>query len=234
MLTMVDVGASSVVMFTATWSASEPSVDALGREIASGYGEADAGRIKLSFAPMTPPKCHALLGDGTGSFETIATSLTSGVPPYDALFNLSLQGVRPTQVRSAMRGERGHLAIEYVADLLIPSIATATLRSHAAALLPWLRARRSRGESIRGLLDEAIESGLATVTVDAADHPDGEVATELYERVLTEVTQLASRWIAEGGSGDIEVGAALERDVREPVRAFADIGGIVASGSTRP
>ena len=133
-----------------------------------------------------------------------------------------------------MRGDRGYLGIEYFADLLTPAMGSAILRSHAAALLPWLRARRRSGQPMRALLEEAIESGLATLTVNAPDHPSDGVANELYERVLTQAAELASRWIVEGNYGDIEIEATLERDVREPVRAFADIGGILAGRSPRP
>jgi hypothetical protein len=234
MITVLDVGSSGYAMFTATWGASGASVDALRREIASGHRDPDASRIRLSFAPVSAPQCHALIGDGSGTFQTIATSATSGMPPYDALFNLEIPQERLAHVKSAVTGERGLLAIEYVAHLLVPATASAAFRSQSDDLLPWLRARRSSDTPMRALLEEAVELGLATVTVDAPDHAGGQITTELFDRVLTQAAQVAPRWITEGDYGHLEVDATVERDVREAVRAFADIGGILASGSARP
>jgi hypothetical protein len=233
MITTLDVGSSAYVMFTATWRAASGSVDALRQEIATGHQDADGGRIRLSFAPVTSPHCHAMLGDDSGASRTIATSTTSGVPPYDALFNLSVAGDQLTHVRNALRGQTGFLAIEYVADLLVPATAAATFRSDAGELLPWLRDRCAGGESVRDALEHAVEAGMATVTIDTADHADEAIAIELFDRVLSQAAQVAPRWIAAGGYGDIDVGIALERNAREPIRVFADIGGIVGGASRR-
>src|SRR5262245_15232901 len=113
LITMIDVGSSGSLMFTATWDPNAESVEALRRDIARGHHEPDTSRIRLAFAPLTSLECHALLGDGRGSFQTVATSATSGMPPYDALFSLNVTGERLGQVRSAMRGEPGFLGIEY-------------------------------------------------------------------------------------------------------------------------
>jgi hypothetical protein len=234
MITVLDVGSSGYAMFTATWGASAASVEALRREIASGHRDPDASRIRLSFAPVSVPQCHALLGDGSGTFQTIATSATSGLPPYDALFNLTIPRERLSHVQSAVNGERGFLAIEYVADLRVPATANAAFRSQSDDLLPWLRDRGRSDKSMRALLEEAVALGLATVTVDAPDHAGGQIAIELFDRVLNHAAQVAPQWITQGDRGHLEVEATVERDAREPVRALADIGGIVASGSARP
>lgn len=231
-ITMLDVGSSGYVMFTATWTATPASVDALRREIAAGHG-ADTSHIRLSFAPISSPQCHALLGDGTGAFQAIATSDTSRVPPYDALFNLPIQPERMPQMRSAVRGEPGFLAIEYVAELRVPATGSATLRADAGELIPWLRHERTSGTSMRALLEEAVELNLARVTVDVPAHLGGNVAVELFDQVLTQAAQVAPRWIAEGGAGRIEVEAIVERGAPESVRVCADIGRIVASAPVR-
>jgi hypothetical protein len=234
MITMIDVGSSGYVMFTATWAARPESVTALTREIAAGHQDPDATRIRVSFAPITSPQCHVLLGDGRGVLQTIATSATSRMPPFDALFNLPVQNERLDQVRAAVRGEPGFLAIEYVADLRVPSTGTATFRADAGELISWLRSERHSGKSLRALLEEAVEASLATVAVNVSERTGGDVAVELFDRVLNQVAEVAPRWIAEGGSGAIEVAASIERGSREPIRALADIGRIVASGSLRP
>ena len=233
MLTMLDVGSSGYLMFTATWAAPPASVEALRHEIASGHHVPDTSHIRLSFAPVVSPQCHALLGDGTGSFQTLATSDTSRVPPYDAVFNLPLQEERLAHVRSAMRGEQGFLAIEYVAELRVRAVGTATFRADAGELLAWLRHERRGSKSLRELLEVAVELNLATVAIHAPGRLGTDIVSKLFDRVLSEVAQQAPRWIAEGGTGLIGVEASIEEGVPEPVRAFADIGRIVSSGSVR-
>lgn len=236
-VTMFDAGASAYLMFTATWQASASSVEALRHEIATGHAaghhEPDPGDIRLAFAPLSDLECHALLGDGTGSAQTVGTSATSGLPPYDALFNITVSPDRADFARRAANGEPGFLAIEYVGDLRIPSVASAAFRSESGELLPWLRDHRTSSASMRELLEEAIALGLATVKVDAPDHPGGEMAIELYDRVLSQAAQIAPRWIAEGAWGTLATDAAIQRDTREPIRAVADIGALIAKSSLR-
>ena len=231
MITMLDVGSSGHVMFTATWGARPASVDALAQEIAAGHQDLDTSRIRLSFAPIASPACHVLLGDGSGAFQTIATSTTSRVPPYDALFNLPVPNQSLDQVRAAVRGREDFLAVEYVAELRIPATGTAAFRADAGPLVSWLRSERHSGASLRALLEDAVRAGLATVTVRASERLGAGIAGELFDRVLTQVADGAPRWIAEGGAGVIEVEASIERGAPERIRAHADIGRIVASGS---
>lgn len=230
MITMLDTGSSGYVMFTATWAAPAATVDALRREIAAGHHDPDASRIRLSFAPVSSPQCHALLGDGTGSLQTIATSATSRMPPYDALFNVPIHQDRMAQVRSAMRGEAGFLAIEYVAELRVPASGTARFHADAAELIPWLRREQGSGKSMRALLEEAVELDLASVAVSVPER-QGELAVELFDRVVAQAAQAAPRWMAEGGAGSLDVEAIVDRGSPEPIRACADIGRIVAGGS---
>lgn len=231
MITMLDVGSSGHVMFTATWGARPASVNALKRQIAAGHQDPDTSRIRLSFAPIASPACHVLLGDGSGAFRTIATSATSRVPPYDALFSLPVPSQSLDQVRAAVRGREDFLAVEYVAELRIPAAGTAAFRADAARLISWLRSERHGGASLRALLEEAVQAGLATVTVSASERLGAEVAGELFDRVLTQVADVAPRWMAHGGAGVVEVEASIERGAPEHVRACADIGRIVAGGS---
>jgi hypothetical protein len=234
MITVVDVGSAGYVMFTATWTAPGASMDALKFQIANERGGPDAGPIRLSIALVSEPRCHALIGDGHGAFERIATSATSGVPPYDALFNVPVPQERLDHVKRAAKGERGFLAVEYAADLMVPAAAAAVFRSRSSDLLPWLRGRVGSDAPIQGLLEEAVGLGLATVTFDPPDCAGGAVSAELLDRILSQAAQAAPRWITEGDRGHFEVEATAEWDEREPVRAFADIGDIVAGGSAWP
>ena len=232
MLTMVDLGASAYLLFTGRWAASEHDLSALRSEIAIRDHE-PVDQIKLSYAPITSPRCNALIGDGGGSFQTIATSKTSGVPPYDAVFNLFLENDRLAHAKAGLRGEQGFLGIEYLAELPVPMKATATLRARAHHLLPWLRARCGSAHDLSQLLIEAVEAQVAEVVIDTLDLPDSELTVELYNKVIAQAAQMLSRWIDQDAPGDINVAVTIDKNVNEPVRAFADIGAIVSTASTQ-
>lgn len=231
MLTMVDLGASAYLLFTSRWVASEQDLGALRSEIANRDHE-PVDLIKLSYAPITSPRCNALIGDGSGSFQTIATSNTSGVPPYDAVFNLFLANDRLAQAKASLRGEQGFLGIEYLAELPVPIKATATLRARAHRLLPWLRARSGNSHDFSQLLTEAVEAQVAEVIIDRLETPDSELTVEIYNKVIAQAAQMLPRWIDQDAPGDINVAVTIEKNVNEPVRAFADIGAIVSTDST--
>ena len=53
-------------------------------------------------------------------------------------------------------------------------------------------------------------------------------------RTPTQVEQAAPRWVVEGRSGNIESEVTIEGAPPESVHAYADVGRIVAGGSSRP
>jgi hypothetical protein len=228
MLTMVDLGASAYLLFTGRWAASEIDLNDLRSELAARDCEL-VDLVKLSYAPITSPRCNVLIGDGGGSFQTIATSNTSGFPPYDAAFNLFLENDRLAHAKAGLRGEQGFLGIEYQAELPVPIKATATLRARAHHLLPWLRAHSASSNDPSRLLEDAVEAQVAEIVLDMVDLPGTELTVELYNKVIAEAAQMLSRWIEQDAPGDIHVAVTVEQNIHEPVRAFADIGAIVST-----
>lgn len=229
MVSMVDLGASAYLLFTASWDASPRELDALRQEIAARTGEPDAGRIRLAFAPIGAPRCNALVGDGSGTFRILASNATSGFPPYDAVFNLQLQDERLAQARAGLRGEPGFLGIEYVAALRNRVKGRATLDTPTGDLLPWLRSRGANPANMRALVEKAVEAGVAAVVIDVPAPHESELAPALYERVLSRAAELLPRWVAQGGPADVEVAVVLEQELSDPIRAFADVATLVAA-----
>lgn len=219
------------LLFTATWAAPDADLEALRQELAVRLDEPSPARIRLAFAQVTEPRCAVLAGDGGGSFDTVATSTTSGVPPFDAVFNLALSGDRLAVV-GARAGRPDLLALEYAAGLSATVGGTATFTAETDRLAAWLAARPEVPNPVT-VLDEAVRAGLAVVTVDAAEPHLGALTTTLYDRVLAEAARALPNWLGHQVPGDLRASVSLEQLVEEPVRAFADIGSIVAGASTR-
>jgi hypothetical protein len=233
MLTIVELDSSAYLLFTAMWGACDNDLNALRCEIALRIGEPEPNVLRLSFAPITPPMCSALIGDGSGNFETVAKSTTAGMPPYDAVFNLSLRNERLVHVRAGLGGQAGFLAVEYRADLQLPVRAKATFRQVSIDLLSWIRSQQGSGRSLHQLLDEAVERGLASVEVDGSVDQVGQITAGLYDRVIDQVARSLPRWLAQDMASDINVAVTLDQHVNQPIRAFADIGTIVAVKSAQ-
>jgi hypothetical protein len=232
-LTMIDLGSSGYLIFTARWAASASDLDALKAELAASSGPEAAGRITLSFAPIRSPRCDVLLGDPGGAHEVIASSSTSGYPPFNAAFNIPVEGDRLAAVKAAMDGRRDVLRAEYRAELPAPTNATARFQSTTGDFLPWLRSG-SRQADLRTLLEEAIRSGRAEIQIDMTQPGAGGLVDELYERALARAEQMLPRWLAGEGSGDVRIEVAVERLASEPVRAGVDIGEIAAAARQKP
>jgi hypothetical protein len=230
-LTVVEAGETAHVLVTATWAAPEADLEALRDELAARLGQPSPARIQLAFVPVTEPRCALLAGDGSGSFETVATSATSGIAPYDAVFSLALRGDR-LAAADARHGEPGLLALEYTARLPVTVTGSATLTARADRLAARLSSRPAASDLVP-LLDEAVRDGLAVVTLDVPDQYLGALTTTLYDRVLAEAARALPNWLDDQRDGDLRISVSLEHLVYEPVRAFADIGSVVAGASTR-
>jgi hypothetical protein len=232
LLTLVDMGAEAYVLFTATWAAPAGDLQALREEIGRRYPRA-GNPVTVGYAPIASARCDALIADGHGTFQAVASSATSGYPPYDAAFNIHLRGDRLEHAKAALHGESGHLAVEYGGQLGLRTGARATLRASAAPLAAWLQAQDARDRaSLREALERAIRAGIARVVIEAPDPAAGMLAAELYERVLDRATDLITALPRQPSMGDLQVSAELERDTPQPTSAFADIGALVQAEAT--
>lgn len=229
MMSFVDLGTSAYLLFTATWAPAPEDLEALRAEIARRTGEADIARITLSFAPIAAPRCNALVGNGSGAYRAVASSDTSGMPPYNAVFNLFLQDELVAGARAGVRGEPRRLGIEYLAQAQSPVGAAATFTARAERLFAWLETQQADEGGLAALLDRAVASGVATIELDAPDARAGTLASELYGQVLARAAALVPPMMRRGVEGDIRVAASMQRDAGEPVRAFADVGSLVSA-----
>jgi hypothetical protein len=136
---LIQTGATGYLMLTAVWRATDAAVDALRQELAARTNVENPEQIELSLAPVDVARCDLLLGDGTGSFQTLATNKTSRMPPYAALFSVTLTKEQFSHVAAAVNGRAGFLAVEYDAVLPTESRASARLMPQSARFVQWLR-----------------------------------------------------------------------------------------------
>ena len=169
-----------------------------------------------------------MIGDGAGASETVASSATLGFPPFDAVFNLFLQGAELTHAKAALQGASGRLTIRYSAELRMPVSARAALTAKGPALMAAIAGAGDRA-ALRGALDHAVETNLAQVIVEDVDEDAATLIGELYELVLDRAAEALQRFERQDVPDDFRLTAALEREIGRPIRALADMGALLTA-----
>lgn len=221
LIAVIDVAGAAYLLFTATWPASQEDLGALRREIAARESLPRDEALFLVFAPITSPRCDVLMGDGR-SYETVASSSTAGFAPYDATFNLHLQGERLAHAKAALHGESGRMAVEYSARLQTAVAARVDFYANRVDLAAAIQGVQDRA-ALRQALDRAIADGRARVVIDSPNPDASHLASELYDRVLDRASDQLPRLMRAGMPDQWHVSAAMEQEIGLPICAFFDL-----------
>jgi hypothetical protein len=104
-MTMLQVGAE--------WGASEAQLGRLRRHLGRERG-LDPERIKLHPAPVRVERVELRLADAAGAAQTLASSESSGYPPFSAIFSVQLDEAQKAQALAALGGRAGLLTVAYI------------------------------------------------------------------------------------------------------------------------
>lgn len=88
------------------------ALERLRQHIAAQRG-IDAAQVQLTPAPVTIESVTLALADEHGAPQTLATSQSSGFPPYNAIFSVQLDDAQKSRALSAIGGQTGLLSITY-------------------------------------------------------------------------------------------------------------------------
>ncbi|MGV1004994.1 MAG: hypothetical protein ACOYEV_09565 [Candidatus Nanopelagicales bacterium] len=222
-VTFTDLGEMAFLMLTATWAAPPEAVEELRAQVAWRLAGPDPGGVRVAMVELREVSARVLwfAADSPGAGSELTRSPTSGIPPYDALCNLTLEGGALEAARAAFNGEPGRLIVRYEALRPTPVAATAVL-SVSAARLPGLLDQLAQAADARTAVDRAVQDGVATVRIDSTQGDPGVLLNDLYEQLLAQAARSLSGAIP-GLAGDLEVRATLERSISEPVAGLADL-----------
>lgn len=224
---LIALGQTGYLMLTAVWRAPERSLAALRDEIARREAIDVPTTLRLAPAPAQVARCNLLLGDGAGQFQVLATSTTSGLPPYSALFNLLLTEEQFAAVAAALNGNPQRLAVEYDLALLAPVTGSARLIPLSSQLLPWLADYLDSGPlGFRLALEEAVEEGLAVIEMDLPEQAPEGLVKDLYDRVLTRAAELLPRLVrtwAGDSLTELQVAVTLTVKASQPFHPRLDL-----------
>jgi hypothetical protein len=221
-----ELGSYAQLTFSTLWQADPDDLLALAELL--GRTEAAPPDLQLGFAPLESPRCHVLIGDDIGGFASLGYSDTSGYPPYQALFNLTLAESQQVHARAALRGEKGHLKIEYAAEMLLPEPGAARLSVDAARLLTWLAELGIGAELHSGVIEQAIEQGLIRIEIQS----DGYQSAVWRRQMLDLATHMLPAWLSSDNADAFELSLARHVARPAPLRFSIDLGELLAPASS--
>lgn len=111
-INLISTGDGGFLQVTSDWGLDSARQDEIRGDLARQTGT-DATRLRLEQSRDTVIEVVLQLGDGGGAFETLKTSKSSGVPPFQSAFSAMLDGDQISRARRALSGERGFLLIRY-------------------------------------------------------------------------------------------------------------------------
>lgn len=95
------------------WTVSAAEEESLRRTIALRHPPLTAAALQLQPAPLQVQSVDLLLGDGQTPMQPLATTPSSGFPPYIAIFGVALDAEQKHQAIAALHGRTGFLAVRY-------------------------------------------------------------------------------------------------------------------------
>lgn len=111
-INLIAAGDGGFLQVTASWGLDGVRRDEIRDDLVRQTG-ADPSQIRLEPSQDSVREASLLLGDGEGEFETLKTSRSSGVPPFQSAFSAMLDGDQMSRARRALSGERGFLTVRY-------------------------------------------------------------------------------------------------------------------------
>jgi len=109
---LISTGAGGFLQMTADWGLESTRRDEIHEDLVRQTGR-DPDRIRLEPSRDTVREVSLRLGDGAGAFETLKTSSSSGVPPFQSAFSVMLDGDQMARARRALSGAHGFLVVRY-------------------------------------------------------------------------------------------------------------------------
>ena len=119
-VSLIRVADGGYLSLTAEWNVSPAELARLRQRLADRDGIADPRLVRVAFAPLEGEICRLFLRDETSGTQLLATSTTSRIPPYAALFNLRLSPGELSRALQALQGAEEVLFVEYEGWLTSP------------------------------------------------------------------------------------------------------------------
>lgn len=131
--TLIKAGPIAMLSCTTQWGMPGPALETVREKLATQLRLSAPSQITLVPAGVAVGPVELLIGDGSGTFSTLLTNQSSGMPPYHTAFNATLTEAQCTAVEKAVVGKHGFLAVRYsVTESTAAASTTQTLRQSSS------------------------------------------------------------------------------------------------------
>jgi hypothetical protein len=171
-----------ILQLGAQWTVPPTTLDHLRSEIAQRSGQEEA-EIRLQAALAAVNQATVEIGDGKGSSSAVATSASSGFPPFSAIFRASLDIEKKNAVVASLNGRAGFLTVRYQVNATSKVSAHATMKGDVSRTSEALTPSAS-WEQIIAWMNASVESGQISLTVEAIGNPGAALLSKAREMVV--------------------------------------------------
>jgi hypothetical protein len=171
-----------ILQLGAQWTVAPALLEKLKKEIAQRAGRAEA-EILLQPASASVKQVTVETGDGKGSMVVVATSSSSGFPPYNAIFRIPTDTAKRDAVVAALNGRSGFLAVRYYAGATLKVSARAVLEGDVRQV-PEKLTSSSTLEEIVNWINASVEEGRLKLTVKGVGGDDASLLSKAREMVI--------------------------------------------------
>lgn len=201
-------------------------LDKISQKIGLNYQALNPSLIRMRYAPINIVKVDLVL-KLEGKEIVLATSKSSGIPPYGAVFNVNLTSNDTDLVISAMHGEPNILQVEYHATREVNTQIKMTIEGDIQASRDDLDSFASM-EARRNWIQEAINSGKLTLEKSDLEFVSSDIWIELEAKAFEASANYVSTFIqsSDGEHSEsrlfIEVKHTIKKSI--PFIIMTDIG----------
>jgi hypothetical protein len=133
--------------------------------------QAEGPSVNLQPAPATVRQVTVEIGTNRESREVVASSTSSGFPPYRAVFRVDLDAARANAAQGAINGRRGMVAVRYRVAAPLRASARVRLEGDVEPALGELPGAATPA-GVRAWVDEAVAAGRLAMTRERSGPAD--------------------------------------------------------------
>jgi len=183
------------------WELTPEDLDSVRAAVVARHPATDPN---ISSAPVEVDEVALLIGDGAHAPAQLATSSSSGFPPFAAVFSIELDDAQAALVTSALNGARGRLTVEYRARFTRSTPIRVAIDGDVSDDLS------ANAESAPAQIDRAVQAGHLTVTRTPANGLPEDVFQPLEQQARALAAEDLAR-LAAGAGGSPQ--AAIHEQV---------------------
>jgi hypothetical protein len=126
MISLLRFAPFAFLQISVQWEVLDEELDALRTALGHQYPQLDLATVRLAHAPVAVERVALELSAADGSLAELASTASSGMPPFTAIFSVQLTEPQQAAVASALNGRAGVLQVRYHATLAGAPIERAT------------------------------------------------------------------------------------------------------------